>query len=282
MPTLFEPTSINSMKLRNRIVRSAIVEGMCDGQGRPLPKLADYYAHLAGRGVGLIITGYASVCLENTPFPGVMGIHADDFEDDFRRLTRAAHSSGGAIAVQIGHAGGQADKEQPYGKPKAPSAVSVRQYPAEPEALTTGEIDAIIRAFGQAAGIDAIEVSAGTAASGKLSQARTKIHTPEKEAYHLDLARNIRAAVTCPVILVGGIRSYEVAEKTIRRHGMDYIAMARPMIREPDLADRWRRGHRAPAKCISCNGCFGLLKKGGAFRLCGGNKKRHGVNGRSI
>ncbi len=115
-------------------------------------------------------------------------------------------------------------------------------------------------------GIDAIEVSAGTSASGDQTPARTKIDTPEKEAYNLEAARRIREAVSCPVMVVGGFRSYEVVEKALKDHGVDYISMARPFIREPDLAWRWEHGDTSPAKCISCNGCFMPgLKEGGIY-----------------
>jgi 2,4-dienoyl-CoA reductase-like NADH-dependent reductase (Old Yellow Enzyme family) len=115
-------------------------------------------------------------------------------------------------------------------------------------------------------GVDAIEVSGGTPASGDKSPARTKINRQEKEAYHLELARNIKRAVNCPVMVVGGFRSFEIADKTINHDGMDYISMARPFIREPDLANRWMRGDTAPAKCISCNGCFlPGIKEGGIY-----------------
>ena len=116
------------------------------------------------------------------------------------------------------------------------------------------------------AGIDAIEVSAGTPASGEKSPAREKILKPEQEAYNLPLARRVKEAVNCPVIVVGGFRSYEVAEKTIKDDGMDYIAMARPLIREPGLANRWLQGDRSPATCISCNSCFMPgLEEGGIY-----------------
>jgi 2,4-dienoyl-CoA reductase-like NADH-dependent reductase (Old Yellow Enzyme family) len=115
-------------------------------------------------------------------------------------------------------------------------------------------------------GIDAIEVSAGTPASGEINPAREKINKPEKEAYNLALARRIKEAVSCPVMVVGGFRSYEVTENTIRDDGMDYIAMARPLIREPGLANRWLQGDRSPATCISCNSCFVPgLEEGGIY-----------------
>ena len=114
-------------------------------------------------------------------------------------------------------------------------------------------------------GIDCIEVSGGTPASGDQNPARTKINSPEKEAYNLPLARRIRAAVKCPIMVVGGFRSFEVAEKTIQESA-DYISMARPFIREPDLAKRWQEGDRSPARCISCNSCFMPgIKEGGIY-----------------
>jgi len=51
-------------------------------------------------------------------------------------------------------------------------------------------------------GIDAIEISTGTPASGEKGPARGKINKPEKEAYNLDLARRVKAAVDCPVMVV--------------------------------------------------------------------------------
>jgi len=116
------------------------------------------------------------------------------------------------------------------------------------------------------AGIDAIEVSAGTPASGDKGPVRNKITKPEREAYNLDLACKIKSAVGCPVMVVGGFRSYNVAEKTVKDDGMDYISMSRPLIREPGLPDRWMKGERDSAKCISCNSCFTPgLEEGGIY-----------------
>jgi 2,4-dienoyl-CoA reductase-like NADH-dependent reductase (Old Yellow Enzyme family) len=123
------------------------------------------------------------------------------------------------------------------------------------------------------AGIDAIEVSSGTTASGDKNPAREKIVKPEMEAYNLKLAVEIKEAVICPVMVVGGIRSYEIAEHAVRDDRVDYIAMARPLIREPDLPKRWLQGDRHPAECLSCNLCFVPgLKEGGIY--CVIRKKR--------
>ena len=116
------------------------------------------------------------------------------------------------------------------------------------------------------AGIDAIEVSAGTQASGDRTPARTKINSPEKEAYHLDQARRVKEVAGCPVMAVGGFRSYEVVEKALGEGGVDYVSMSRPFIREPGLANRWLGGDLSPARCVSCNGCFTPgFKEGGIY-----------------
>jgi hypothetical protein len=37
---------------------------------------------------------------------------------------------------------------------------------------------------------------------------------------------------------------------------VDFFGMARPLIREPDLPNRWLEGKSVESKCISCNNCF--------------------------
>jgi 2,4-dienoyl-CoA reductase-like NADH-dependent reductase (Old Yellow Enzyme family) len=113
-------------------------------------------------------------------------------------------------------------------------------------------------------GIDAIEVSGGTPASGEQSPVRQGISSRELEAYNLPLAYRIKNGVSCAVLVVGGLRSFEIVEGIIRRGEADYVAMSRPFIREPNLARRWQEGDETHARCISCNGCFkpGLKEKG--------------------
>jgi 2,4-dienoyl-CoA reductase-like NADH-dependent reductase (Old Yellow Enzyme family) len=114
------------------------------------------------------------------------------------------------------------------------------------------------------AGFDAIEVSGGIIRTGKLSPSKPGISSEAKEAYFKEYARRFKQTVNTPLILVGGIRSYEVAEQIIAEGIADYISMSRPLIREPDLIDRWRKGDRRKAQCTSDNLCFnpGLEGKG--------------------
>jgi len=117
-------------------------------------------------------------------------------------------------------------------------------------------------------GIDAIEVSSGTIASGDKNPAREQIDAPSKEAYNLPLARNVKEAVgdRVKVMSVGGFRTYEVAEGAVRDGLIDLVALSRPFIWEPGLAARWKNGERNPARCVSCNGCFlPGIKEGGIY-----------------
>ncbi len=114
--------------------------------------------------------------------------------------------------------------------------------------------------------IDAIEVSGGTSASGDRNPVRKKIDKPGQEAYNLALAKEIKKAVRCPIMAVGGFRSPEVIKKAVTENGIDYISMSRPFIREPQLIKRWQQGDLSPARCISCNGCFKPgIKEGGIY-----------------
>ena len=108
------------------------------------------------------------------------------------------------------------------------------------------------------ASIDAIEFSGGTMNSPEkfLPVRPGSLKTPEQEVYYRKAARLYKQKVTIPLILVGGIRSYGVAEELVRDGTADYISLSRPLICEPGLVKRWREGDRRKAECVSDNACF--------------------------
>jgi 2,4-dienoyl-CoA reductase-like NADH-dependent reductase (Old Yellow Enzyme family) len=106
------------------------------------------------------------------------------------------------------------------------------------------------------AGLDAVEVSGGMLTERKLSPVRARIDCIEKEAYFQEEARAFRKQISIPLILLGGIRSWELAERLVEEKTADYISMARPFIREPGLINRWKAGDRKKAQCISDNRCI--------------------------
>jgi 2,4-dienoyl-CoA reductase-like NADH-dependent reductase (Old Yellow Enzyme family) len=108
------------------------------------------------------------------------------------------------------------------------------------------------------ASVNAIEFSGGTTKSPEkfLPVRPGRLKTPEEEVYYRKAARLYKQKVTIPLILVGGIRSYEVAEDLVRNGTADYISLSRPLICEPRLVKRWREGDRRKAECVSDNACF--------------------------
>ena len=112
----------------------------------------------------------------------------------------------------------------------------------------------------QEEGIDAIELSGGTVVTG--DHCRKEIDTQEKEAYFREAAKFFKPKLQVPLILVGGIRSFQVAEQFVEKGYADYISMSRPFIREPGLINRWASGDLRKATCLSDNLCRGPLMEG--------------------
>ncbi len=114
-------------------------------------------------------------------------------------------------------------------------------------------------------GIDAIEVSSGTNASGENNPVRRGIDMPEQEGYNTGFAYRIKKAVAIPVMTVGGLRSTRVIENQLNEGFADFFALSRPLIREPDLPEKWKTQPSHKATCISCNGCFVPGRKEGGI-----------------
>jgi 2,4-dienoyl-CoA reductase-like NADH-dependent reductase (Old Yellow Enzyme family) len=119
----------------------------------------------------------------------------------------------------------------------------------------------------QRIGIDAIEVSGGMweclvrdeAELGfrpvPAPESHTRINQPEKQSYFLEYAERLDLQI--PVILVGGNRDADRLEAILQTGKVDFVALCRPLIHEPDLPNRWREGHGSSATgCISCNACI--------------------------
>ncbi len=129
--------------------------------------------------------------------------------------------------------------------------------------LTIGEMLEVCAMLDKA-GVDAIEMSGGTIyASGAYSSCRVgALDSPEKEVYYQDAAVTYKERIDTPLMLVGGIHSIGVAEHLINDGVADFISICRPLIREPNLINRWKAGDSAPPSCVYCDGCFGPGLKG--------------------
>ncbi|MCB2226440.1 MAG: NADH:flavin oxidoreductase [Desulfarculaceae bacterium] len=353
MADIFTPWQIKDLTIPNRLVRSATWEGLAGPDGEPTHELILATAALAEGGTGLIITGYAYVSPDGVGLMRQSGVHIDALVGPLTRVSDAVHKSGGLVAMQIVHAGGQTKSEWMNGlQPVGPSDYFNPAYEQQVKGMSRDRIEDIVDDFARAAarvkaagfdavelhgahgylinqflspitnqreddyggslanrarfayqvldqvrravgpnypvfiklnttdaleggltledalvvakglsdrGIDAIEVSGGTPASGKLSPSRV-VKKAEQEGYFLDNAVAVKNVVSCPVICVGGWRSKARVEAALDQ--IDAVAMSRPFIRQPDLANRWKAGE-TQATCISCNQCFEVGRKQG-------------------
>jgi 2,4-dienoyl-CoA reductase-like NADH-dependent reductase (Old Yellow Enzyme family) len=127
------------------------------------------------------------------------------------------------------------------------------------------------------ASVDAIEFSGGTVASPKtlMPPRPGMLKVPENEVYYRETARLYKQKVNIPLMLVGGIRSYQVADALIESGTADYIALSRPLICEPGLVKRWRECDLRKAECVSDNECFGPASDGRGVYCVTMEKKRN-------
>jgi 2,4-dienoyl-CoA reductase-like NADH-dependent reductase (Old Yellow Enzyme family) len=123
-----------------------------------------------------------------------------------------------------------------------------------------------------AAGVDALELSCGVmraptdsarqyvAVDRRRAAADLLVHrllsAPAPEAYFVPWARRVREQVSAPLVAVGGMRRTETMEQVLATGDADFIAMARPFIREPDIARQIAQGRSGPVDCTSCNICL--------------------------
>jgi 2,4-dienoyl-CoA reductase-like NADH-dependent reductase (Old Yellow Enzyme family) len=129
----------------------------------------------------------------------------------------------------------------------------------------------------EAKGIDAIEMSGGTGYSGeKIPSRKGVLKTEGEEAYYREAASRFKERVRVPLILVGGILSFPVAEGLVEQGLADYIALSRPVIREPRLVARWRAGDRSKATCLMCNQCYQPILRGDGISCEVDNRLRAG------
>ncbi|NUU22578.1 MAG: NADH:flavin oxidoreductase, partial [Streptomycetaceae bacterium] len=87
---------------------------------------------------------------------------------------------------------------------------------------------------------------------------------PYQEAFLLEYARQFRAELSMPLILLGGITNRETMDLAMTE-GFEYVAMGRAILREPDLinriaADETRRAVKS--LCIHCNKCMPTIYSG--------------------
>lgn len=143
MKKIFEETMLGSLRVKNRLVRSATMMMGDADQGIATERLHKLYEELAEGGVGTIITGMIAVMDQGSVNASMVRADLPEFIQDFSRDVKAVHNHGGRIIAQLSHCGAKAHPTQ--GKPCAPSAMD---GVAE---MTDEDRRAVAEAFGRAA-----------------------------------------------------------------------------------------------------------------------------------
>jgi 2,4-dienoyl-CoA reductase-like NADH-dependent reductase (Old Yellow Enzyme family) len=157
---LFAPFSFKGVTLPNRIVMAPMTRSMSPG-GVPGLDVAAYYRRRAEGGVGLIVTEGTYPPDPTAGFdPNVPRLYGEAALKGWRHVVEQVHAAGGHIFSQIWHLGMQVSSGP---------APAEGQHPVGPSgqyAMSQGEIDIAVQAYGQAAasarevGFDGVELHA--------------------------------------------------------------------------------------------------------------------------
>lgn len=165
---VFSEGKIAGVTVKNRLVRSATFEACMTKNGRFTQKILDLYQNISRGGAGLIITGHIAVMPQGKGMPTQMCIYDDSFINDIARIADIVHSAGNGCMVigQLSHTGRQVLNENREAECVGPSDVPSPVLKKHPRALSTGEIEYVIKCFADAvvrvkkAGFDGVQLHA--------------------------------------------------------------------------------------------------------------------------
>jgi len=166
---LLEPIRIGHMEVRNRIVMPPIMgPGFATGGGVVSETRISYHETQAKGGVGLIITGGATIDPLMAHSTLHIGLWHDKFIPGLTELANAVHLHGARLAPQVMHQGARRDPQLAGAQSVSPSPTPPKEkwLSTVPRELTMEEIEEIVEEFGEAArrareaSCDAIELHA--------------------------------------------------------------------------------------------------------------------------
>lgn len=169
--TLFEPLSLGSLEIPNRIIMAPLTRCRAPGH-MPNDLMREYYTQRAS--AGLIITECTMVTPNTSAFATEPGIYSDEQVEAWKKITDSVHAAGGRIFMQIWHAGRAAHPELNEGTPSVSATATAIEGGSTtpkghfnyqtPEVLTEEQIKNIVADFrkgaenAKKAGFDGVEV----------------------------------------------------------------------------------------------------------------------------
>ncbi len=138
-----------------------------------------------------------------------------------------------------------------------PVTLSVSGYERAPGGRSLDDTQAIAPTLVEA-GVKCFRVSGGIS-DALVTQMVSR--TEAGPAINAANAESIRNVVDVPVMVVGRIHDPDLAESIIRNGQADLVAMARPLLADPELPNKVARGQAADIRpCISCEGCIDSMQ----------------------
>ena len=224
---LFEPGRIGGLEIRNRIVMPAMGCSLAEVTGEPGPRMIKYYADRARGGAGMIITEITRIDDETgVGTPNQLSVTNTHVVGQLSRLAETLHAFDTKLFIQLHHPGNQTPSRLIGGKqPVSASDVTCRVIGEQPRALTTEEVEGLVKKFvfgaviAQKAGADGVEIHA---AHGYLVSQFLSPHTNKRtDKYGGSFEGRMRFATE----IIMGIRAYcgPKFPVGIRMNGSDYL-----------------------------------------------------------
>ncbi|MCD5003217.1 NADPH dehydrogenase NamA [Enterococcus saccharolyticus] len=160
---LFEPITIGSLQLKNRLVMSPMCMYCAKEDGKVTSWHNTHYGSRAAGQIGLVMLEATAVQAVGRISPNDLGIWSDDQVEGLRNLVTIIQENGSAAGIQLAHAG---RKAQLSTESVAPSAIPFDEASKVPKELTIEQIQQVIADFKQAAiradkaGFDMVEIHA--------------------------------------------------------------------------------------------------------------------------
>ncbi len=102
--SLFKPGNIGKLKIKNRLIMSAMGNTLADNNGNVTEAMLEHYRSRSAGGIGMVVVQFASTNREDI-LPNNLGIYDDSFIPGLNRLVQTIHKGGAAACLQLMHPG---------------------------------------------------------------------------------------------------------------------------------------------------------------------------------
>ncbi|MFQ5912146.1 MAG: tRNA-dihydrouridine synthase [Nitrospinota bacterium] len=163
-----DPIEVRGLRLKNRILMSAMTTSRANEDGTPSPWSHAHYAERARGGAALCFTEATHINQEGKGFPDQLGSHDDALIPHLRRLAEDVRAAGAPLGLQLFHAGRTALSSITGMPIVGPSPIPHPTEEEIPRELSTKEAKAAVAAYGEAgrrareAGIQVVEIHGAT------------------------------------------------------------------------------------------------------------------------